>query len=68
MVDRARKALPVDQVVILKDMVAEYRDILRILLGKDPTVRVPPMVIEFDGPERPVKVRQRKYSPDQLVF
>ena len=68
MVDRAKKALPVDQVVIIKAMVPEYLDIFRFRRGKDRLVGVPPMVIEFDGPERPVKIRQRTYSPDQLSF
>ncbi len=49
-------------------MVLEYKDIFRISLGSDPPVDVPPMEIKFEGMERPVKVRQRTYSPEQLEF
>lgn len=52
----------------LQTLVNEFKDIFRIRLGNDPPVDVPPMKIEFDRPERPVKVRQRTYSPKQLTF
>ncbi len=47
-------------------MVLEYKDIFRIRLCADPPVDVPPMEIKFEDTERPVKVRQRTYSPEQL--
>ncbi len=49
-------------------MVLKYKDIFRIRLGADPPVNIPPMEIKFEYPERPVKVRQRTYSPEQLDF
>ncbi len=45
-------------------MVLEYKDVFRIRLGADTPVDVSPMEIKFEGAERPVKVRQRTYSPD----
>ncbi len=49
-------------------MVLEYKDIFPISLGADTLVDLPPMEIKFEGPERPVKVRQLTYSPEQLDF
>ncbi len=51
-----------------RNMVLEYKDIFRIRLGADPPVDAPPMEIKFEGTERPVKVRQRMYSPERLDF
>jgi len=51
-----------------QEMVLSYKDIFRIRLGADPPVKVSPMEIKFEGPEKPVKVRQRTYSPEQLEF
>lgn len=39
-----------------------------IRLGNGPSVSVPPMIIEFEGFERSIKVHQRTYSPEQLMF
>ena len=52
----------------LKDLAHEFKDIFRIKLGNDPPVNVEPMKIEFEGIPRPIKVRQRSYSPEQLEF
>ena len=68
MTDRAAKKLPSDLRHDIKDLVMRFKDIFRIRLGNDPPVSVPPMIIEFEGSERPVKVRQRTYSPDQQSF
>ena len=52
----------------LKELVHEFKDIFRTLLGKDPPVDVEPMRIKFEDNPRPIKVRQRSYSPEQLTF
>ena len=52
----------------LGDIVNKYKDIFRTKLGNDPPVDVPPMIIESENKEKPVKVRQRTYSPEQLKF
>ena len=49
-------------------MVLSYKDIFRIRLGEDPPVNVPPMEIKFEDSEKPVKVLERTYSPEQLEF
>eukprot|EP00171_Calliarthron_tuberculosum_P020848 IDg20848t1 len=51
-----------------KNLVKEFQDIFRVRLGADSYVDVPPMNIEFEGSEMPIKVRQRTYSPEQLEF
>lgn len=68
MIDRAVKKLPHDLRPTLHDMVMRIKDIFRIRLGKRSPVSVPPMVIELEGSERPIKVRQRRYSPWQLAL
>ena len=68
MVERAEKHLPKDSNLSLADLVHEFSDIFRIKLGQDPPVDVELMKIEFEGTTRPVKVRQRTYSPEQLDF
>lgn len=68
MIDRATESLPDHLHKNLKDLVGEFKDIFRIKLGNDPPVDVPPMKIEFEESERPVKVRQRTYSPEQTEF
>ena len=68
MVDRASKNLPVNLRPQLEALVTEFTDIFRTRLGNDPPVSVPPMIIEIEGDERPIKVRQRTYSPEQLSF
>lgn len=65
MIDRGCKNLKKESFQILNDMVMEFYDIFRLILGKDPPVDVEPMKIEFEGSTRPVKVRQRTYSPEQ---
>ncbi len=47
-------------------MTIYFKDMFRIRLGADPPVDFLPMEIKFDKEERPVKVRQRTYSPKQL--
>lgn len=42
-------------------------NIFGVRLENDPPVSVPPMVIEYEGSERPIKVRQCAYSPEQLA-
>ncbi len=49
-------------------MILDFKDVFRIRLGADPPVDVPPMEIKFEKEERPLKVRQRTYSPEQLDF
>lgn len=68
MIDRATESLPTHLHNDLKDLVNEFKDIFLIKLGNDPPVCVPPMKIEFEEAERPVKVRQRTYSPEQSEF
>lgn len=68
MIDRAAKKLSRDLCPTLQEMVMSCKDILRIRLGNDPPVYVPPIPIEFEGTERSIKVRQRTYSPEQLTF
>lgn len=68
MVARPEKNLSEDQKATLKNLIDEYKEIFRVRLGKDPAVAVEPMKIEFEGTERPIKVRQRTYSPEQLSF
>lgn len=68
MVTRSMKHADKSSKKALKDLVTEFKDIFRIKLGKDRAVDVPPMEIEFEGTNRPVKVRQRTYSPEQLSF
>lgn len=65
---RAFKNLPKHLRRPLNELVQEFKDIFRTRLGADPPVDVPPMDIELVGPERPVKVRQRTYSPQQSTF
>lgn len=65
MIDRGWKHLKKDSRKILKDLVVEDYDIFRLKLGKDPPVDVEPMKIEFEESNRPIKVRQRTYSPEQ---
>ncbi len=66
--ERAAKHLPNRLKESLRNMVLEYKDIFRIRLGADPPVDVPPMEIKFEGTERPVNVRQRTYSREELEF
>lgn len=68
MIKRGTKNLPQNLRPILQALVSEFKDIFRTHLGADPPVDVPPMVIELEDEERPVKVRQRTYSPTQLDF
>ena len=68
MISRGMKHLNDDGRQILKSTVMEFKDIFRVKLGKDPPVDVEPMNIEFEGVTRPIKVRQRTYSPEQLSF
>lgn len=68
MIIRALKRLPKNLHGRLREMVAEFTDVFRTRLGNDPPVDVPPMKVEFDGLEKPVKVKQRTYSPAQLNF
>ncbi len=58
---RAAKNLTKRLKEYFRNMALEYKDVFRIRLGTDPPVDVPPMEIKFEGPERPVKVRQRTY-------
>ncbi len=68
MVFRGEKHLDKDSRSIMRSMVYEFKDIFRVKLGKDPPVNVEPMKIELEGPTRPIKVRQRTYSPEQTLF
>lgn len=68
MIDRASKKLPIDLRQSIRDLVVQFKDIFRVRPGSDPPVSVRPMVIEFEGPERPVQVRQCTYSPEQQKF
>lgn len=68
MISKEEKHLPNHERSKLATLVNEYRDIFRVRLGCDPAVDVEPMNIELEGSERPVKVRQRTYSPEQLEF
>ena len=43
-------------------------EVFRVKLSDDPPVDVPPMKIEFEADEKPVKVLQRTYSPQQTAF
>eukprot|EP00171_Calliarthron_tuberculosum_P011216 IDg11216t1 len=68
MVERASVSLSENFKSAINDLVHEFKDIFRVRLGADPSVDVTPMTIEFDGPEKPVAVRNRNYSPQQLEF
>ena len=68
MISRAEGHLSEDERSKLESLVDLYKDIFRVKLGCDPAVKVEPMKIEFEGSERPTKVRQRTYSPEQLAF
>ncbi len=68
MISRREKHLDKDSRSIMRSMVYEFKDIFRVKLGKDPPVNVEPMKIELEGPTRPIKVRQRTYSPEQTLF
>ena len=68
MVQRASKNCEKELKNSLMELVHEFKDIFRTSLGKDPPVDVEPMKIEFEGNPRPIKVRQRSYSPEQLKF
>lgn len=67
-INRAAEHLPAGKKESFNNMVLSYKDIFRIRLGKDDPVKVTPMEIKFEGPENPIKVRQRTYSPEQLDF
>lgn len=68
MTERARKQLPATYCRTLSNLVSEFHDRFRVSLCVDPPVKVPPMRIELEGPERPVKVRKQTHSPEQLEF
>ncbi len=57
-----------DKKLTLKNLIHEFRDIFLVKPEDDPPVDVEPMYIEFEGTTRPIKVRQRTYSLDQLLF
>ena len=65
---RGKKHLPKRLHQQFQELVSKYKDVFRTTLCNDPAVNVPPMKVEFEGKERPVKVRQRTYSPEQLKF
>ena len=52
----------------LKQMLEEYRDVFRTRLGQDPAASLPPMIIRMQNNARPVRVRARRYSPQQATF
>ena len=68
MIGNASGSLSKEFKVSLFNLVMENEDIFRIRLGSDPPVDVPPMTIEFEGDEKPVAVRNRNCSPQQLDF
>ncbi len=65
-ITRASKHLPNCLKDSFRAMILDFKDVFRIRLGADTPVDVPPMEIKFEKEERPVKVRQRTYSPEQL--
>ena len=68
MKSRASKRCPKPLRPKLMSIVDTNADIFRARLGDDPPVKVRPMVIEFENEPKPIKVRQRTYSPEQLEF
>ena len=62
-IPRGSKRLPKYFRNQFSDFVLDFKDIFRTRIGADPPVDVPPMEIEFDGAEHPVKVIRRTYSP-----
>lgn len=68
MTDRSVSSVSSDEEMLLKSLTEEFKDIFRVRLGADPPVDVPPMEIKFEQKERPVKVKQRSYSPRQMEF
>lgn len=68
MVMKASASLSKVRLHNLKNMVCEFKNIFRTRLVRDPPVDVDPMVIEFEVPKRSIKVRQRRYSPEQSDF
>ncbi len=49
-------------------MIMEFKDVFRIRLGADHPVDGLQIEIKFEKKDRPVKVRQRTYSPEQFDF
>ena len=68
MTKRAGRHLPKQYHAQLRDIVSKASDVFRVKLSGDPPVDVPPMKIEFEGQSKPMKVRQRTYSPQQTAF
>lgn len=68
MIGRCSDFATANELNALRELVHQYKDIFRVRLGNDPPVDVPPMKIEFEKEERPIKVKQRTYSPEQLEF
>ncbi len=57
---------PDDSSAQVRDLVLEYKDIFRVRLGHDPPVQFASMTIEFMDSVKPVHVRKRTYSPEDL--
>lgn len=68
MIYRAQESLPDKFPGPLRQMMRNSRIIFRTLLPSDPSVKAEPMIIDFEGKERPVNIIQRTYSPEQLSF
>ncbi len=52
----------------LQDLLHEYRDVIRIRLGKDPPADVESMKVELNDNVRPVRAKPRRYSTDGRNF
>jgi RNase H-like domain found in reverse transcriptase/Integrase core domain/Reverse transcriptase (RNA-dependent DNA polymerase)/Chromo (CHRromatin Organisation MOdifier) domain len=52
----------------LSDLLTEYEDIWRIKLGPDPPANLPPMEITITPGSFPVRVKPRRYPPQQKLF
>ncbi len=47
----------------LRELLNDYRDVLRVRLGKDPSADVEPMIVELMESARPIVAKPRRYSP-----
>lgn len=68
MVKRAGRHLPNQYHAQLRDIVSNASNVFRVRISGNPTVDVAPKKIELEGQSKPVKVRQRMYSPQQAAF
>ena len=52
----------------LASLVEKYKSIFRLRLGKSPPADVPPMKVRLEPNSKPIRVKPRRYSPEQRKF